>query len=281
MSKILPQLLFSHAVMFFFHLPEIVSDFKILYYLGAFKTEYFMLQNEFKKIVESRRSNRSFDPNIEVSHEAIERGLKNAVLAPNSSNMQLWEFQWIASQHMLEALTPLCLNQSAAKTAKHMIVFITRKDKWRLRAKWNHDKIKESLKERPGKLQNRALKYYKKLIPIIYFNDPLGVTSLLKKCVSIVLGLRKPFYRLGGNVEQRIVVHKSCALAAQNFMLSIAAEGLHSCPMEGFDKKRVKKLLNLPRGAEINMIISVGKGTEKGVWGPRFRVPFDEVVLKK
>ena len=77
------------------------------------------------------------------------------------------------------------------------------------------------------------------------------------------------------------MVHKSCALAAQTFMLSFAAEGFHSCPMEGFDKKRVKKLLSLPRGAEINMIVSVGKGTEKGIWGPRFRVPYNEVVIKK
>jgi nitroreductase len=63
-------------------------------------------------------------------------------------------------------------------------------------------------------------------------------------------------------------------------MLSIAAEGYHSCPMEGFDEIRVKKLLGLPATAEINMIISVGRGTEAGVWGPRFRVPFDEVVKK-
>jgi|MEHZ01.5.fsa_nt_MEHZ011432146.1_6 hypothetical protein len=35
MSKILPQLLLRHAVMFFFHLHEIVSDFKILEYLRA------------------------------------------------------------------------------------------------------------------------------------------------------------------------------------------------------------------------------------------------------
>jgi nitroreductase len=51
--------------------------------------------------------------------------------------------------------------------------------------------------------------------------------------------------------------------------------------MEGFDKKRVKKALGLPRGAEINMIISVGKGTEPGIWGPRFRVPYEEVVFVK
>ena len=54
-----------------------------------------MLQNEFQKIVESRRSNRSFNPDVDVPNEVIERGLKNAILAPNSSNMQLWEFHWI------------------------------------------------------------------------------------------------------------------------------------------------------------------------------------------
>jgi nitroreductase len=50
--------------------------------------------------------------------------------------------------------------------------------------------------------------------------------------------------------------------------------------MEGFDANRVKKALNLPCGAEINMIIGVGKGTEQGVWGPRNRVAFEEVVKK-
>jgi hypothetical protein len=29
------------------------------------------------------------------------------------------------------------------------------------------------------------------------------------------------------------------------------------------------------------MIIAVGKGTEKGIWGPRFRVPYDEMVRKR
>ena len=84
---------------------------------------------------------------------------------------------------------------------------------------------------------------------------------------------------MGGKADQRVTVHKSCALAAQTFMLSIAAEGYESCPMEGFDAKRVKKALNLPSGAEINMIIAVGKATPEGVWGPRNRVPYNEVVF--
>jgi nitroreductase len=77
------------------------------------------------------------------------------------------------------------------------------------------------------------------------------------------------------------MTHKSCALAAQTFMLSVAAEGYHSCPMEGFDEPRVKRLLGLPRRAEINMIIAVGKGTPAGEWGERQRVDNAEVILRR
>jgi nitroreductase len=99
--------------------------------------------------------------------------------------------------------------------------------------------------------------------------------------MCFVMGIRKPFMRFGGKADQRVSVHKSCGLAAQTFMLSIAAEGYESCPMEGFDAVRVKKELGLPRGAEINMIISVGKGTEEGIWGERFRLPYEDVVFKR
>ncbi len=86
--------------------------------------------------------------------------------------------------------------------------------------------------------------------------------------------------RFGGKADQRVMVHKSCALAAQTFMLSITAEGYDTCPMEGFDQIRVKKALNLPSSAEINMIIAVGKGTSDGIYGERYRVPYEEVVFK-
>ena len=57
----------------------------------------------------------------------------------------------------------------------------------------------------------------------------------------------------------------------------MAAKGYDTCPMEGSDTLRVKKLLGLPFGAEINMIISCGIREEKGVYGERFRIPFEEV----
>jgi len=78
------------------------------------------------------------------------------------------------------------------------------------------------------------------------------------------------------------VAHKSCALAAQTFMLAMAEQGYDTCPIEGLDSRRMKRLLNLPSGAEINMAISCGirKGDD-GIWGERCRVPFEEVYHRK
>jgi len=49
----------------------------------------------FRQIVEFRRSNRKFDPDTEIPDDVIRRGIENAILSPNSSNMQLWEFHWL------------------------------------------------------------------------------------------------------------------------------------------------------------------------------------------
>jgi nitroreductase len=239
------------------------------------------LSQSFDEIIEKRRSNRKFDPAIEVPNDMIQRSLERAILSPNSSNMQLWEFYWIKNKEEREKYTALCLGQSAAKTAKQIVVFVTRKDLWPQRAKWNYDRLKNAIKGEPNKLEKRGLDYYGKLMPLAYRSDIFGVFAFLRRCMSFFMGLRKPFIRFGGKADQRITVHKSCALAAQTFMLSIAAEGFECCPMEGFDQVRVKKHLNLPSGAEINMIIGVGKGTNDGVWGPRFRIPYEEVVFER
>lgn len=76
----------------------------------------------------------------------------------------------------------------------------------------------------------------------------------------------------------RIVSHKSCGLAAQTFMLAMAENGYDTCPMEGLDSLRVKNILKLPRGAEINMIVACGiRKDGRGIWGERTRLPFDKI----
>jgi nitroreductase len=87
---------------------------------------------------------------------------------------------------------------------------------------------------------------------------------------------RPVIYQVSEN-DMRVVVLKTYALAAQTFMLAMAKERYDTCPMEGFDSRKVKHLLKLPYGAEINMVISCGILEKNGVWGDRMRIPFSEV----
>ena len=139
--------------------------------------------------------------------------------------------------------------------------------------------LKNSPVERQEKRIKRWEMYYGKVIPFLYARF-LGVLGILRKILVNIVGLFRPItYQVSEN-DMRVVVHKTCALAAQTFMLAMANEGYDTCPMEGFDSRRVKNMLNLPMGAEINMVISCGIREKGGVWGDRMRIPFDEVYKR-
>ena len=105
-----------------------------------------------------------------------------------------------------------------------------------------------------------------------------GILGAFRALLARGIGLFRPMMREVSECDMRVTVNKSCALAAQTFMIAMAAEGYDTCPLEGFDSKRMKKLLKLPHGAGINMVVPCGiRDREKGIWGERYRVPFDEV----
>ena len=230
-----------------------------------------------------RRSVRIYKDDVALDDEKVKQCLVNASLAPTSSNMQLWEFYHVTDKTKLKALAKSCFDQPAAKTAQQLVVVVTRKDLWRKRSNANLEFLKKGYgnksKEDYSTREKFTLKYYSQLIPTLYM-EFLGIFGALKYVFFQMVGLFRPIYRQVRNSDMRIVVHKSAALAAENFMVSMAAIGYDTCPMEGSDTLRVKKILNLPRGAEINMIIGCGLRDDNGVYGPRFRIPFEEVYHK-
>ncbi len=228
-----------------------------------------------------RRSVRVYDENKPIDSNIVKKCLELASLAPTSSNMQLWEFYHITSKETIAKIAPMCFNQNAAKTAQQLVVFVTRKDLWRKRAKANlgfMDKVfgKNNPKSKQRSREKVARNYYEKIIPFAY-TDFFGILGFFKYLMVLIVGLFKPMYREVRNSDMRVVAQKTTGLAAQTFMLSMAAEGYDTCPMEGSDTWRVKRLLNIPRSAEINMIVSCGIRKPEGVYGERFRIPFEEV----
>lgn len=241
------------------------------------------MEKTVSEAITYRRSTRVYKDEP-IDHEKVKQCLHNASLAPTSSNLQLWEFYHVTSKDTLEKLAKACFNQNAAKTAQQLVVVVTRKDLWKKRAQANINFLnkvfdKPDLDPKLMKRKKQGTDYYKKLIPTIY-SDFLGILGFVKYWIFQIVGLFRPIYRQTRLSDMRIVAHKSAGLAAQNFMISMAGIGYDTCPMEGSDTLRVKQILGLPRGAEINMIIGCGIRAETGIYGPRFRVPFEEVYFK-
>jgi len=238
------------------------------------------MEKTVSEAIEYRRSIRKFDPEKELDVNVVKKCLINATLAPNSSNLQLWEFYHITDKNLLSKISESCFGQPAAKTAKQIVVTVVRKDLWKNRANDNLNFFKskkDSLSDKEFKLTQR---YYKKVIPFVY-KDFLGILSLSKYLFAFIVGFFRVMYRQLKRSDTRIVAHKSAALASQNFMISMAGFSYDTCPMEGFDSIKIKRILNLNSKSEINMIIGCGIRLEEGVYGKRFRIPFEKVYYRR
>lgn len=234
----------------------------------------------FEEIVNYRRSVRLYK-DTPIDPERVRHCLKLASLSPNSSNMQMWEFYHITNPETLKKLAVACLSQHAATSAQQMVVFVTRQDLYRKRAKQLIElETQNVLKNSPVEKHEKRIKtwklYYGYVMPFLYSRF-LGIPGIFRKILVGFIGLFRPITYQVSEADTRVVVHKTCALAAQTFMLAMAAEGYDTCPMEGLDSIRVKRILKLPASTGINMIISCGIRAEGGVWGDRMRVPFDQV----
>ena len=223
---------------------------------------------DFFSAVQHRRSVRRYTAQS-VPENVINQAIDAALLAPNSSNMQTWGIYWVRDADKKRRLSAACLGQGAARTAPELVVFVADPARWRL----TRHAIMQTLIGNPRQdLHN----YYGKLVPFTY---GFPILAPLKWLAFNLFGLFKPSVRgPWSSRDIEVVCIKSCALACQNFMMAIAAQNYDSCPMEGFDEVRVKRLLRLGRRTRVVMVISVGMRDPRGIWGERFRVPREHVV---
>lgn len=223
--------------------------------------------NEFFKVVKSRRSVRVFEKE-QIPESDVRDCIEAALLAPNSSNLQPWEFYWVRSSEKKAKLVEACFSQPAAATASDLIVCVARTKTWRR----NRNLLLASLRAQEG-VPRSALKYYEKIVPMIYTVGFLGAVARLRSVLFFFAGMFRPVPREPSSVaELKSWAIKTTALACENLMLAFRAKGFDSCPMEGMDSRRVRKLLELPSDAVVVMVVGAGRRAKGGVYGPRMRL---------
>lgn len=178
--------------------------------------------------------------------------------------MQTWRIHWVRDAGKKASLVTACLSQGAARTAQELLVFTCNPNHWKV----SQPLLLDLVKDHPRK---DLLAYYGKLMPFIYGYKWL---SPLKWLAVNLAGLFRPMVRgVATGRDRRETCVKSTALACENFMLAIAAQGFDTCPMEGFDEVRVRRILDVACSETIVMVISVGERAADAVIDPQYRIP--------
>ena len=229
----------------------------------------------FKQAVTARRSIRVFDGEP-IPDEVMRDCLRDATLAPSSSNLQPYELYWVRDSTTRERLAEACFGQPAATTASELVVVMARRDLW----KTNLDKVWHLMtKGGTVTFPEPVDDYYQKITPRLRQTDALGLGNLSRRLLFWFRGRSAPTPRSPVNAgDHRVWAHTQSSLAAMTFMLSLTAHGYDSCPIGGLDKLRIRQLLDLPHKAEVTMVIAAGGRRPEGLYGARVRLPYEDLI---
>jgi nitroreductase len=190
--------------------------------------------------ITQRRSVKHYDPDYKMSEAEVNKLLELALLSPTSFNMQNWRFVVVQDQALKEEIWLASWKQNQIKDASLLLV---------LCADLNaHERNPERY----------------------WANAPEQVSAAIVPMI-------KGFYKDNAQL-QRDEAMRSTGIAAQTLMLAAKAMGYDSCPMVGFDPKKVTEIIKLPEDHIISMLLPIGKAKEPA----RERagqLPLSEVVI--
>jgi len=223
-----------------------------------------------------RRAVKVFEP-VEISEELREQIFNAARHAPSSFNSQPYKFFWVRSGPQKAVVAKLCMGQKPAETASALVVAVADLGslsataqgqlEWMRRSNFTEEKIRDY--ERNAKIGR-----------ILFMPGPFGMFAAIKRALFWLLNLWKvmgmpPLSR----PELFKWATKSTSLACQNLMIAAEALGMNTCPMEGFDGRRLAQYLGLSgRHHEIVMVIAIGKKSRTYKEPPQWRRPLKATV---
>ena len=224
-----------------------------------------------------RRAVKVFEP-VQIPEGMREQILNAARHAPSSFNSQPYRFYWIGTAKRKAAVAKLCMGQMPAETASALVVAVAdigsltatsqcQLEWMRSRSEFSEAKIRDY--ERTARIGR-----------ILFMPGPFGIFAAIKWGLFWLLNLWKvmgmpPLFRR----DLFKWAMKSTSLACENLMIAAEAMGINTCPMEGFDGRRLSKYLGLSaRCHEIVMVIAVGKKSHACVEPPQWRRPLEATV---
>ena len=193
---------------------------------------------QLQDAIRQRRSTKSYDPDRAVDDATLRELFELVLRTPSSFNLQHWRFVVVRDAERRQELMAASWGQPHVGQAPVDVIVCAK-----LAA---HEDARAGNSHAPEEVLAKLLP----MIDGIYANNPQ---------------------------LQRDEAVRSGALAAMTLMLVAESMGMRTCPMIGFDPKKVSAIVGLDEGTFPVMLVTLGYPGEGGIF-PTSRFPMADVV---
>lgn len=202
--------------------------------------------NSLMDVIKERHSVRKYDPDFKIPQHEIEGILKDAIMAPSSSNLQSWRFLVIQDQETKKELRTIANNQEQVETSSAVIAVLGDKEMYK-----NAEKVYRSANEAG-------------------FMDEANMNRLIESTNNL--------YPNAPEEIRKQIASFDAGLVTMQLTLIAKDRGYDTVIMGGFDKQKFAENFNIQERFFPIVLIALGKAA-----APAFattRLPLEDVLLK-
>ena len=187
------------------------------------------MEKTFMEAMDFRHACKVFDETKKITDEDMNYILEVGRKSPSSFGMEGWKFLVITNEELKAKIRPVCWNQVQVTSCSHLVIILAA-----------IDAVKPSSGEVERKFKRREMPQDKLDFYLGLYADHLKQT--LSSDDNIYSWTAKQSY-----------------IALGNMMTAAAVKGIDSCPIEGFEKENVEKVLNLnTKEYQLSVIVPFG-----------------------
>lgn len=204
-------------------------------YFYSYSILKFVVMN-YLEALQTRYSVKKFDKQKIVPAENLKNILQAAQLSASSLGLQPYEILVVENENIKQKLIPAFYNPSQISTCSHLIVLVSKK---------NMD-------------ENYVGKYFQHISNVrdIALENLDPFKSTINHHIENL-----------SSEEMNNWAEKQCYIVLGNLMFAAALENVDTCPMEGFKKEEIEKLLNLNTEIEsVSVTLALGYRAEDDVF---------------
>ena len=205
------------------------------------------MNKNFEEALQFRHSCKTFDVNKTISKKDMNFIINAGRVSPSSYGLEPVEYLVIKNQQLKEKIQSASMNQMQVSQCSHLMIVLVG---------INETKINSGI---PKKRFER-----------------LGMP---KENLEFFLSLYEGFTKMHLNSDEQIYhwASKQAYIAVANMMTAAAIQGVDSCPLEGFEKDKVEKILDInPLEHQVALVLPFGYREKQQ--SKQIRRDFDDIV---